>query len=74
MNCLLASELLPSSNDNVAVKRIDLYETRRASSFLASYQRASAASERVQDNVTAFRTIHYGIGDQVDWFAGRMHR
>lgn len=59
----LPSLPLPSSNDEIAIERIQFDQPRVPFCSFAGHEGGTRASQRIEDNVTAIGDVNDGVGE-----------
>src|SRR5262249_47533461 len=72
MNAVIAGMGLPAPDCGIDVSRVDFDAVAPPASALGGHQGRAAAEKTIERNVTARRAVQNGIGDESDWFRGRM--
>jgi len=63
MDGLLPGQLLPTSNNLIAVSRIKFDETGLPASLLTGYEGRTAATKAVENEVASARAVANGVSD-----------
>src|SRR3954469_18448740 len=71
---LVAREVLPPANDDVDILGIELKAIADAAGSFGCNHRAAASQKTVENDVTASRAVHNGIGNHSDGLHRRMQR
>jgi hypothetical protein len=74
VECDASGTFLPAPDSDIAIKRVDLDQSRSAAGFVTCDQRAATSAEGIENDVVAPGTVLDRVGDQLNRLAGRMHR